>query len=382
LAQHSNTICILIKSPYRGFWGGTIQAYNQAKEISKFGVNVIIVTTSVNNNRIIKIAKNKEGSIEVHNLESSFFKIKILRFIIVFIYLLTIKDRFDILQIVNDHYCIISAIITKFFKKKSIMIITSYYGYIVKAGIIGKIKLLAISKLDVIVTKSYAMFRLYKEKFKSHPYIVLLPNGVDTKKFKPISNLSKNKLKLNLGFKEDEIIILFVGNILKEKGVDVLIDLFINKQFSIKNYRLLLVGNKNIDLKFTKKIEKQIKSANLSKKLLLIGETNNVECYYQIADFFLLPSRREGMPNVVLEAMASKLCCIVSNLEYAKDIIKNGTGFKIDINDKDRFWRTINRVAVDDNLRDEIGKNSKRAIEKNYKIECIAKKYAELYSKL
>jgi glycosyltransferase involved in cell wall biosynthesis len=226
------------------------------------------------------------------------------------------------------------------------------------------------------------MFRLYKEKFKSHPYIVLLPNGVDTKKFKPISNLSKNKLKLNLGFKEDEIIILFVGNILKEKGVDVLIDLFINKQFSIKNYRLLLVGNKNIDLKFTKKIEKQIKSANLSKKLLLIGETNNVECYYQIADFFLLPSRREGMPNVVLEAMASKLCCIVSNLEYAKDIIKNGTGFKIDINDKDRFWRTINRVAVDDNLRDEIGKNSKRAIEKNYKIECIAKKYAELYSKL
>jgi glycosyltransferase involved in cell wall biosynthesis len=262
------------------------------------------------------------------------------------------------------------------------MIITSYYGYIVRPGIIGIIKLLAISKLDIIVTKSYEMFKFYKAKYQSHPHIIFLPNGVDINKFKPVSNLKKNKIKLSLGFPEDEIIILFVGNILKEKGVDVLIDLFINKQFFVKNYRVLFVGNKNIDLKFTKKIEKKIIAAKLSKKLLLLGETKDVEYYYQIADLFILPSRREGMPNVVLEAMASKLCCIVSNLEYTNDLIKNGTGFKIDINDTEQFWRTINKAAADDNIRNEIGKNAKRLIEKNYKIQSIANKYADLYRKL
>ena len=114
----------------------------------------------------------------------------------------------------------------------------------------------------------------------------------------------------------------------------------------------------------------------------MLGETNKVECYYQIADIFLLPSMREGMPNVVLEAMASKLCCIVSNLEYARDLIKNGTGFKININDKDQFWRTMNRAAADDNLRNEIGENARRVIENNYNLQNVAKKYIELYQRL
>jgi glycosyltransferase involved in cell wall biosynthesis len=141
----------------------------------------------------------------------------------------------------------------------------------------------------------------------------LVYNAVDTDLFKPNEYLRK-KLRENWGIKDDEIVFLFVGRIVPEKGLDYLIKAFARVQMNLLNKniksRLIIAGPKgHFDAKipsYYNYIQKLVKELNIQDKVIYIGYLQNIHEVYNMADIVVVPSVcEEACPSVILEAMAT-----------------------------------------------------------------------------
>jgi len=144
--------------------------------------------------------------------------------------------------------------------------------------------------------------------------VKLINNPVDTKVFYPVSPEEKNAIKTKFDIEETCFTIVFIGSFNKRKGCDLLPELF-KKLFSRLDSRVTFVMCGQKGYPETDGILADLKKLfdEYGNKFVVEEEVRNTAPYYQMADIFLFPTTNEGMPNVVLEAMASE-CMIISNL--------------------------------------------------------------------
>ena len=151
---------------------------------------------------------------------------------------------------------------------------------------------------------------LFKEKACE---AVIIKNAIDIERFK--FNEEKRKLiRKKLNINENDIVIGHVGRFSMVKNHKFLIEIFYEFQKNKENARLLLVG----DGPLRNEIEKQIANLNITNKVLLVGNKNNVEDYYNAMDLFVFPSLNEGLGMVLIEAQINGLNCVTS-----KDVVPN-----------------------------------------------------------
>jgi len=145
--------------------------------------------------------------------------------------------------------------------------------------------------------------------------IDVLPNGIDLCKVKC---LSKQNVREELGIQKDRTIILFSGALTPIKGLTYLIEAI--TYIKDKNKQLILVG----DGEERDKLEDLVKKLKLEKYVIFIGKVPYDEVFkYMVAsDIFVLSSLSEGLPNVILEAMASGLPIVATRVGGIPDIIK------------------------------------------------------------
>src|SRR5690606_23785624 len=149
-------------------------------------------------------------------------------------------------------------------------------------------------------------------------------NGVDQIFYDPerYTNYRKKRLRCFLGILETDFVYLFIGRLVKDKGIEELVEAFdtINKKHD--NLKLLLVGHYEKELDpLSAKIEKIIQGNN---NIIEVGKRKDVRSFYAIADLLTFPSYREGFPNVVLEAGAMGLPALVTNINGCNEIIIEG----------------------------------------------------------
>lgn len=153
-------------------------------------------------------------------------------------------------------------------------------------------------------------------------------NGIDIDHFNPslYSDNYKIGLKKSLGIGKNDFVYLFVGRMVKDKGVNELISCFNRMNEKYDNVKLILVGQyeKHLDPLFSN-------TENIIEKhpnIIHTGFQEDVRPYFSIANVFTFPSYREGFPNVVMQAGAMGVPSIVSNINGCNEIIvegKNGT---------------------------------------------------------
>ena len=153
--------------------------------------------------------------------------------------------------------------------------------------------------------------------------ISVIPNGVCTKTF----HLgSKEKARRKLGISGKVFMAMSVGRLEKEKGFDLLIDSWkiITKQIN-KNGQLFIAGSGSL----FGSLSQQIEELSLKSNVVLVGHIGNEQLvdWYNAADIFCLGSRREGSPNVVLEAGACGLPVVVPSIDaFLEAVHDNKTG--------------------------------------------------------
>ena len=145
-----------------------------------------------------------------------------------------------------------------------------------------------------------------------------------------------------------------------------------------KKVRYLLIG-RDLDQRNTILME-WINNTGFSDHFLLAGEKHNIADYMSAMDIFCLSSITEGFPNVVGEAMASALPCVVTSVGDVQKITGNNAILVEPKNKKLLSDGIVEMLNLDDEKRLEIGLNGRKKIEKEYPIKLICEKYFNLYS--
>ncbi len=183
----------------------------------------------------------------------------------------------------------------------------------------------------------------------------------------------------------DVFTFIFVGRIVRDKGLDELMEAFFSLVNDNKNVRLFLVGNYEQDLDPVSELTiERIKSI---PQIQAVGPKYGDEllAYYAASDCFVFPSYREGFPNTVMEAGAMGLPSIVTDINGSREIIKNGeNGVIIPSKDSKALYNAMSNMIEDREACTNMATNARPMIEsrfeQGYVRSCLLDFYDEMMS--
>lgn len=196
-----------------------------------------------------------------------------------------------------------------------------------------------------------------------------------------------------LGIPAKAQVLLFVGSIIRRKGVDVLVDMFIALAGKYPRLHLVLVGPQSkdeaisIDEAFVDRLKEKIEGAGLRDRVHwagLIREQSELIGYYRAADIFVFPTRNEGSPNVFAEAMAAGLPVVASRLPGITDVaVADGqTGWLVEPDSVSAFVQAVDRLLQDEPWRISMGKAGREMALEKFGFAAYCQKLAKFYSDL
>ena len=205
---------------------------------------------------------------------------------------------------------------------------------------------------DVLITINQEDYHRAKSKFHAKRVEYVPGVGIDIKRFQNVKVDILQKRK-ELGIRSKDIVLLSVGELNKNKNHEIVIKAL--SGLDRPDVKYLLVGQgelKNYLKNLARKLE-------VEDQVKFLGFRSDVAEIYKIADAFIFPSKREGLGLAAIEAMASGLPLITSNIHGIKDYSKeNITGFLCDANDWKTWKVKIEKILKEEKARKEFGKNN------------------------
>jgi len=236
---------------------------------------------------------------------------------------------------------------------------------------------------DRYVSKSEVITDLFKVSEIPMSKVVQIPYSVDTDKFFPLQNGQKQELRSKLGLPENGIIILFVGGINFRKGVHYLLDSFIQLERKYPDLKLIIAGpTYKYDQNYISEIKNKIISNKLGSKIFLTEENiSNVDEFMQTSDIFVLPSRQEGFPISIIEAMSCGLAVIASDIpEISKAQINNKVdGYVFPVGEVNKLAEIMENLINNRNEMSRVGQNARSKVLENWSSEIVDRMYKNLY---
>jgi len=192
-------------------------------------------------------------------------------------------------------------------------------------------------------------------------------NGIDTSYFDPnnFSEVEKEKLRKELGISPKDVVFIFVGRIVKDKGIEELVEAFGELGQTEKNIKLLLVGP--LEQELNPIADNILKSIEQDPTIISVGYQEDVRGYFAISNILTFPSYREGFPNVVMQAGAMGLPIIATNINGCNEIIKEGeNGLLIPPKNKESLKNAMLELLSDNEKRSMLASNARNHITRNY----------------
>lgn len=208
-----------------------------------------------------------------------------------------------------------------------------------KRMVLNSVERITYSCSTMIYPNSYGLVDIILENnFTKKTKLKILANGssngIDTSRFNPelYNEYFKKDFRTKLNLVENDYVFIYVGRLVKDKGVNELIKAFGEIEDKHENVKLLVVGGQDGTLDPLNDSTLEIIKTN--KNIISTGYVRDVRPYFSISDCMVFPSYREGFPNVVLQAAAMGLPCIVSNINGSNEVIEHkNNGFIIPVKD-------------------------------------------------
>ena len=229
---------------------------------------------------------------------------------------------------------------------------------------LNKLTYKLLNELDGIVSVGGEFSKIAENKFPGlNKKIIWNSLGIDLDLFRPLAPGETSYFKENYSVVDTDIVFLFVGHLIEQKGIKTLLNaLVLLKDQPIK---LFLVGSGNLN----DWSDRFIRENYLEDQCIRLGnvEYSNLPKIYRSADIFVLPSFREGSPTVLIEAAASGLPILASDIPQNKDVlIKNKNGLEFKVGDSKDLSKKIKTLLMNADLRDTYSKESRRIAQNDH----------------
>jgi glycosyltransferase involved in cell wall biosynthesis len=242
----------------------------------------------------------------------------------------------------------------------------------VKRTLLNSVEKLTYQMATNIYPNSHGLSEIIKkEKFTSPSKMKVLgdgsSNGIDTEYFNPelFSLQDRRTLRSELCIETEDLVYIFIGRMVSEKGLNELICAFNTLTEIDENIKLLLVGPYEDDLDPLNKISMNIINAN--SNIISVGYQTDVRPYLAIADILVFPSYREGFPNVVMQAGAMGLVSIVSNINGCNEIIdERVNGLIIPVKNEKAVYDAMYELKENYHLREKMRSIARQIITSKY----------------
>ena len=289
------------------------------------------------------------------------------------------------IKIVHAHdntASLVSYVAKKIFRLniKIISHIHNCYPFLIGNGLNKKIDKYLRNKYDFNITCGKIVTDFYKENtdYFNEGKNLTLSNAMD---IKYITNVDKNdieKIVKKYKIPSNKKILGFIGRLDEQKGIIPFIKELSKHKEKFDDSIILLVGNGFQE----QQIKDTIKKLDLEDLFILTGFQENIKSFYPIIDVFFLPSIYEGLPMVLLEAMAFKKPVVSMNVGSISEVINKDTGILVNSGDYDKFINDLIRLKNSKDLSIKLGESAFSFIERNFNIESYVNKIESRYLKI
>lgn len=284
----------------------------------------------------------------------------------------------------HDNNASIKALLTKKIYRLDIKVISHIHNCY--PWLVGKNK---IKLIDYIFRKGYdhniacgkLVYDFYTQNtnYVNDKNTTILSNCIDVK---GISNGKTNNLESvyeEFKIPKDKKILGFIGRMSEQKGIVDFVNNIAKNKTKFCDCKILLVGNGEQE----NELRDIIRSNDMEELFILTGYQNDVYKFYPIIDVFFLPSKYEGLPMVILEAMAFKKPIVSMNVGSIDEVVKdNFNGYIIDKNDYNQFIDKLLDLKENEKLQENFGVNGYIYALANYHIDDYIDNLIKIYDKL
>lgn len=205
-------------------------------------------------------------------------------------------------------------------------------------------------------------------------------NGVDASRFRPPGAAGRARVRAELGIPQEALVVGFVGRIGSDKGIADLVDAWAQLRRERPELHLLLVGGAEgedpLPAEVTRALERD-------PRVHLTGAVPSAARLYGAMDVVALPSYREGMPNVALEAAATALPVVATEIPGCVDAVQDGvTGTLVPPHDPAALRAALRRYLGDEALRVEHGAAGRRRVLAEFDQLAVWRAIASEYGRL
>jgi len=239
-----------------------------------------------------------------------------------------------------------------------------------------RLRRLLLQQADAFVTLTHEIESELKDLGLGAVPCYHLPNAVDGSAFSPATAEERRMLRNLLGLPENRSLCVFVGRLVPQKDPSSLLEAW--SLAAKPNAHLVLVG----DGPLRPQLEAFAQTEPLRGHVSLVGSRAEVAAYLRAADLLVLPSRAEGMPNVILEAMACALPVLATEVGGAAELLGHGqAGLLVPPGDVPQLANALTRLLQDAGLRWRLGSRARELV-RLYSVGRVVDEYLALYEHL
>lgn len=356
-------ICIIIGAFPPEIGGAELHVAEVAKRLVEKGFDVVVLTRYPRNMKGLPKRETIDGFDIIRISTPNLFLIRFLGFLIqALIEVFKIRKR---VKVIYAHHVLsigfLAVIIGKLFRKPVVIRDGLQPGVfrnlLTKPGI-GWSMRYTIRMAEVIIVGTEALFGIIKSlRIKPSAELIVFPNPVDNEVFKPYPH-AKEELGL-----DDSFVLLYVGRLIKLKGVDYIIKAVPTLRKEIPNLKVMIIGN---GTEMSSLIE-------LSKELEVEGivsftgrkDIKALPLYYSAADIYIQLSIDEGFSNTIPQAMACEVPVICARTGGLIELVSDEkTGFLIYSRNSEEVAKAVLRVYNDRDLGKRTGQNARHYVMK------------------
>jgi glycosyltransferase involved in cell wall biosynthesis len=226
----------------------------------------------------------------------------------------------------------------------------------------------------IVGVSEHTAENLIKYEKISRKKIMVISNGIDGEQFE--FQIDKEKKKSELGIKNNGLILGLGVRLTDQKGISYLIKAMATVVKEIPDINLLIAGEGPLK----ESLEEEAASLGVGKNVLFLGPRLDIPELLKLFDLYVLPSLWEGLPMVLLEALAAGCPILATDVGGNSTAIKNGVnGSLVEAESSEKLANEIVRLCKNEDIRKKYSENGKKIFLENFTSKIMTERYEKLY---